>query len=125
MENKLKRVTASFVLALTFGCSHHSKHDQDPLPTHTHPRHTEENTSAHARHSKHEEEALSAHGHQKTVDADADDETASAEPGSDFSPEYRQQIEQAEKEAEQTQKNVKRRDKRVDEEINRSDRREK
>lgn len=44
--------------------------------------------------------------------------------GSDFSPEYRQQMETAERDAELKKQSKKKRDKRVDDIINRSDRRE-
>jgi hypothetical protein len=55
----------------------------------------------------------------------AEDTGGSAGTGSDFSPEYRQQVEDADKDAELQKQTTKRRDKRLDENINRSDRREK
>ena len=52
------------------------------------------------------------------------DDSGSRPQGSDFSPEYRQQMENAERDAELKKQSKKKRDKRIDDIMNRSDRRE-
>ena len=63
-------------------------------------------------------------GASDTAPTSVSDDSGSRPSGSDFSPEYRQQMENAERDAESKKQSKKKRDRRVDDIMNRSDRRE-